>query len=660
MKHNEIEILKAQLQQVSGLDKVSLLQDLAVAAISEQPEVSLEFAKEALELGHQAGAEQEVVASIHEQIGQACLRLNRFEQALENFIEALVIWQELNEAERSGQNFMDIAGIYYDLGDFDQALDYYYDALTIWRETDDQASTSHALNNLGNVYWSIKDYRNALKYYTDALGIKEQTGDLASMISSLNNIGNVHMELNDSKMALEYFNEALQLKEELDDTAGQAVLLNNIGLIHYETGELDTALDYFQRAMEIVEREEDASHLAVVSINLGRLHLVQGNLDLSQTFLETGLENARTLHSKQLQRDCYELLSELYTERDDCRQAFDYYRQYTRLKDQIIDQERSRKIAELETIYEKEKKEREAKAYKAKSVELAQMNQRLTAAYKTIEEKSIQMELAFRKLEQSEAALQESNTAKDKFFSILAHDIKNPLSGLVLSSSLLMEYHSRMTPGDIKGSAERIHRAAKQLSTLIGNLLEWSRSQTGTLQYAPAVYDLKELVSDTVAVVTSMADSKKIQLINEVHTSMEVFVDDHMISTVLRNLISNAIKFTREGGHVKVSVDVDRDSEVVVTVSDDGVGMEPEVIQNKLFRLEVHHTTQGTAREKGTGLGLILCKEFIEKNGGQIWAESDPGVGSAFKFTLPYKPSGNGSKTTPASDLPGSSGTDHA
>jgi signal transduction histidine kinase len=165
------------------------------------------------------------------------------------------------------------------------------------------------------------------------------------------------------------------------------------------------------------------------------------------------------------------------------------------------------------------------------------------------------------------------------------------------------------------------------------NLLEWSRSQTGRIQMKPENIDLYKLVDDNVDFLQNQAGNKKIQLINKVASPTHVHADDNMLNTVIRNLISNAIKYTGEGGSITVS-SYEKDGMVKISVIDTGIGIKPENIE-KLFRIDVNYSTKGTADETGTGLGLILCKEFISRNKGEIWVESELGKGSTFKFTLP-------------------------
>ena len=236
-------------------------------------------------------------------------------------------------------------------------------------------------------------------------------------------------------------------------------------------------------------------------------------------------------------------------------------------------------------------------------------------------------------LKKSEAELREINAAKDKFFSIIAHDLKNPLNSIVGFSDLLAEQVLEKNYEGIEEFASIIQNSSKGVMDLLMNLLEWSRSQTGRLQYNPEFVDLNVLINQIVELSADAALQKSIILNRKLPRNAPVIADKAMISTVLRNLISNAIKFTNPGGEITVSVEQNQ-TESFVSVADNGVGIKKSMIGN-LFKIEESYSTAGTQNEKGSGLGLILCKEFIEKHNGKIEVESEPGKGSKFTFSIP-------------------------
>lgn len=235
-------------------------------------------------------------------------------------------------------------------------------------------------------------------------------------------------------------------------------------------------------------------------------------------------------------------------------------------------------------------------------------------------------------LRKSEHELRDANDSKDRFLSIIAHDLKSPLAALRSMLGLLNADLSDFTENDIKEIIGEMDNSAKNVFELLEDLLSWSRAQTGKILFNPDNIDISLIINNIITLMKPSAEKKNIQLYGDISQNIVCYADANMISTVLRNLVSNAIKFTYPGGEVAIQV-TQFDTFVEINVSDSGIGISEENIE-KLFKLDSHLTTLGTSQEKGTGLGLILCKEFVEANDGRIWIESLQGKGSNFKFTL--------------------------
>lgn len=236
-------------------------------------------------------------------------------------------------------------------------------------------------------------------------------------------------------------------------------------------------------------------------------------------------------------------------------------------------------------------------------------------------------------LQQSEQNLRELNSSKDRFFSIIAHDLKNPFNSIIGFSDLLVEQIKMKDYEGIGEMAEMILKSSTHALDLLSNLLEWSRSQTGGMRFEPVFVEMVGLIKENIEFLEQSAEQKQISIEKEMPALAPILCDRNMINTVIRNLLSNAIKFTPNSGKILISVK-SRPKELIILVEDNGVGIAAENL-NKLFRIDGNISTPGTNREKGTGLGLILCKEFIEKHDGKITVQSEPGIGSIFTFTLP-------------------------
>ncbi len=255
---------------------------------------------------------------------------------------------------------------------------------------------------------------------------------------------------------------------------------------------------------------------------------------------------------------------------------------------------------------------------KEKNIELAELNIGLE---KKVEERTTQ--------------LRELNATKDKFFSIIAHDLKNPFNALMGFSTLLLDDYDAFDDDERKDLIQTMSDASENAYKLLENLLEWSRSQTGSIKWHPDIIRLDEIADLTINLLKNQAMNKDINIQGVVPANTTAYADGNMITTVIRNLMSNALKYTPKGGEVKLYANQQKEY-VEITIEDNGVGIRKEDL-DKLFRIDVNFSTNGTNNEMGTGLGLILCREFVDKNNGKIWVESEEGKGSKFKFTLPLK-----------------------
>jgi len=236
-------------------------------------------------------------------------------------------------------------------------------------------------------------------------------------------------------------------------------------------------------------------------------------------------------------------------------------------------------------------------------------------------------------LKKSEEALQKLNATKDKFFSIIAHDLKSPFNSIMGFSELLVEQVKNKDYNGIEKFAGIILNSSQRAVDLLMNLMEWSRSQTGRMEFIPEYFELVDFMGEILFMFDDIAGQKSIIIKKNLPSKIPVFADKAMINTVIRNLVSNAIKFTNPGGEIIITA-TEKQNEILVSVKDNGVGI-PHSAVDKLFRIDENYTTSGTNKEQGTGLGLILCKEFIEKHGGKIWVESEEGKGSMFSFIIP-------------------------
>ncbi|MBI5326352.1 MAG: response regulator [Ignavibacteriae bacterium] len=266
--------------------------------------------------------------------------------------------------------------------------------------------------------------------------------------------------------------------------------------------------------------------------------------------------------------------------------------------------------------------------------EMSKLIEELRVSREMVEQNANELLLANERLYESEENLRILNASKDRFFSILAHDLRGPFQGLLGFSKILHNDFKNLKTEETQDIIEDLYHSAEQIYKLLDHLLLWSRIQRGVLEYKPENCNIRNIVSVNIDLLRSLAGRKNIELLSEINEEFEFISDPNMINTVLRNLISNAIKFTGGGGKIRISANKTKDGYLLVSVKDNGIGILEEDLQ-KLFKIDTYFTSPGTSGEKGTGLGLVLCKDLIEKCKGKIHVESQVDKGSTFSFLIP-------------------------
>ncbi len=267
------------------------------------------------------------------------------------------------------------------------------------------------------------------------------------------------------------------------------------------------------------------------------------------------------------------------------------------------------------------------------NVTMHQLNQELGNLQRELLKGKQVLENTLNMLNNANTDLKKLNATKDKFFSIMSHDLRSPFSSIIGYSEILLDEVQNQNYSAIGEYATVIQTSSWKAMNLLTNLIEWSRSQSGRMLFSPTYFEIVAIINEVTELLNGSAQKKSITILSEVSPGVTVFADKAMISTILRNLVSNSIKYTNQGGLIIISA-AQKQNELMVTIHDNGVGIKKETIE-KLFRIEECRSTNGTHNEVGTGLGLLLCKEFVEKHSGKIWVESLLNKGSEFHFTIP-------------------------
>lgn len=584
------------------------------------------------------------------------LHLNRvhdYEKAMDFFVRALGIEDSLDLESQRALTFVAISRVFEVVGDYYKSAQFLNHALKLNDDHREINSRAAILIALGKVNASMGKLDEALGNYEEVLRYRQDI-DRKVEAEALSHLAQVFSLQGNYRRALDHHKKALTITRALNDRRAEALSLNHIGIVYGLMRNEEKSLANHKVALEIRLELKDKPGIAESYNHIGwwyYKHLEPKKaIDIARRALENGLESQA---QEQIFKS-YELLSQSYKDLHDYKNGLQFKELSLAIHEFMQNEKHERQLLETQNRYVLEKKENEIEKLDAvrleREKEIADQKEfrnllfllvglvlviALLVLYLYLVKRRSNrvLEVAKNEVEYQNIKLQELNHTKDKFFSIISHDLKGPLNSLTSFSHLLIVHTDSMSREEIQLLARDLDKSLKNLYSLLENLLEWSRSQTGNIDFTGEVFDLSELLESNKSLLESQARNKNISIILKKPPACHVKLHKPSISTVLRNLISNAIKFTPEGGIVMVSLQIS-DGRIDVGVSDNGVGMSPEIIA-KLFRIDTKHSTKGTANEKGTGLGLILCREFVEKNGGVLSVKSDPGKGSVFTFSFP-------------------------
>ena len=588
---------------------------------------------------------------------------NNYEKAIENYLKSIEEFQSIDDTLQMAETYINLGRIYRNISSYDKALKYYLKAIRFLKQGDDELSLANAYNETGIIHLTMEDYDKALEYYEKALHLLEKLERTDQVAMVYNNIGIIYDDQGDNEQALEYYKKSLETDQDANDMNGMASSLNNIGLIYFEQKEYTEALDYLNRSLEYARELHDKHKIANTHNNIGEVLIETGDYPKAHQAISTGLELAKEVRAKQYKNESYELFSKLYEAQGDHKNALKYFKRHHNLKDTIYSQEKQNRISEIQIKYETERKEKEIELLKKDNqinkleikrhknfrnyatifailvlalaiLVFSRFNLKKKHA-KILERKNKQLSEANMKLRDSENNLRELNATKDKFFSIIAHDLKNPFHALFGFSEEMYKNIHHLNKNEIRDYGKAIFEASQNLYNLLQNLLKWSRAQLGSIQLKPQQLPLHPTTEEIISLLKINAEEKNIRIKNDIPPHMKAYVDQNVFDTVMRNLLSNAIKFTDSGGNVRITAKKEN-GQTYVSLKDTGRGI-PHTHLKNLFSVNNNLSTHGTSNEQGTGLGLILCKELIEKSNGEIWADSTPGEGSTFSFSLPVQ-----------------------
>lgn len=534
-------------------------------------------------------------------------------------------------------------GAYWkDFSDNYKSVQYLMKALKINENNKNKLGIARVYRDLGETYRAAQDFKKAHEVLFKAEKLLSEVPDTLLLASVYNRIAAVYFEeyTNESyKKSIEYAQKSIELSRKSDT---QGLIVNNyniLGAAYRDLEKYEIAVDYFKKALLIVESESDEYNIHLLYDNLAETYLRMGKYELAIDYAKRSISISREKGIAFTRGFAHDIMAHAYKSIGKYKEALHHLYRSMYIKDSLFYLKKNQTISEIEAKYEHEKSRKELEQQKQ-----IQQYQIIIFVVSLVFLFGLAVQFYFRHralrsknelISRQNSELEELNRTKDKFFSILAHDLKNPIGTYKNMAELLADNVDSFEEEERNELFELMKKSSRKLVELLENLLTWSRSQRGIIPYSPGEVDPRIIIEDTVNLLRLQAENKSINISMDIEEGLTVFADANMLTTILRNLISNAIKFTPNGGKIIVGL---RDAVVSneFFVSDTGMGMSPEII-GKLFRIDVNPSTLGTQKEKGTGLGLILCREFVEKHGGTIRVDSSKGAGSTFVFNIPKK-----------------------
>lgn len=595
--------------------------------------------------------------NFHLYLGSLYVRTGNLNKAISVYQEIKLYSAESKDEITLAQINTALGGAYFITGNLTEALNNYLQAVRIYEARGENASLVSVYNGLANIYSKQNNFVKALEYNLKAIAYYESSSDKFRSLMAYDQVGNMYLKQGNYPKARQYFNQSLSLYKELNNNAGIASTRMHLGDIYFKTKTFDKAIVEYQASLQITKT---LKMLPLQATALNATALVYEQQRLYDKAIEAAKGAAAIAENANLKielEQSYETLARLYKLTSNLEKATTFITLSREIKDSLYNDSTLKQLADLQLRYEGEKKQRQIeiqnKEQEVLESELLRERQVSNAIMATLlavilglivfvvlfsQNRRIAKNLAKQKQEledtnkaivKQKEELKQLNNVKDRFFSIISHDLRNNLTTMKLYFDLVG--NKDYVPDEESGEfTKQISASVENTIDLLENLLIWAQTQINGIEPQPLALNIHEITSNIIGLLGGNAHQKGISLSNKTQVIHTLMADPDMINLVIRNLISNAIKFTNKGGTITIESKVEN-NQLTISIIDTGVGISESALA-QLFTKNANASTLGTANEKGTGLGLVLCKEFVEKNGGTISVSSRQDVGSTFSL----------------------------
>jgi len=583
--------------------------------------------------------------------------------------ESLALAKQLHAEKLSSKIAYDLGGVYQRIGRNELALRNLLSVLRYQIAKQDSFHMIYTLNSLGTTYKNLQDFEKARDYYVQAEALDRRIGTGEVLSEIYNNLGVLYTDVaGNPNKARKYLLQSIECLPKKPTPGVKEAILLNLANVSILDGKWLEAMGTIRQVLTGLRGDLNPFAVAAAHVTLGQINYRLHRFDSSRTHLVQGLKIAESISALEWEMRAHHGLFLVDSTSGKLLSAIRHLQLYHMRKDSISNSQTEQKIAEAEILSALDQKEHENQLLNRKN-ELANkvIEQqrsfiilavlailsiavllifsirnyvRLRTINREMERKTVEiltqqkdMELLNQALENQKQSLEEVNKAKDKFFSILSHDLKSPFNSILGTLDLLSTNYYELDDSTKLSFIGSLLKSSQNAYNLVENLLTWSRSQRGLLSNNPCVLFLRNAVSQALEVVSHHAERKELMLVNEMGEEIQAWCDPKLLQSVFLNLLNNAIKFTPRGGTITLRTVVSS-AFIEITIEDTGIGIPTDKLLS-IFHLGSEMQRSGTEKETGTGLGLVICKEFVELMGGEISVHSVEGSGSRFAFTLP-------------------------
>lgn len=604
-----------------------------------------------------------LVGLVHQNMGHDTI-------SLENYFKSFDLAQEINDNYGMISTLNNLGNFYLHAGNYKKSADYFFKCLQVYEEINNTKGMVQMYNNIGTVYQNQGNYEKALEYHLQAFELIKEIPDYTVGLAYVyNNLGACYINTKEYDKSAEYLKKSISICKRLGLYEYLLANYNNLGIVYKEKGKYRIAINYLLEGLKLADKNKNENATSKYLLNIADVYLVEGQYQRALSYFQRALKYNVKLNDFFLLSENNYGIYEVYKKTGNYKKSLEHLEQYLTYRDSLDVITNAKLISETEAQYELDKKEQRIntlqKEYRIQELEIdrkktnnrillyglsalifiitlvtylfvqrIKTNKILKEQNRQINNQNEELNLINQKLIQSEQELSKSNQTKDKFLSIIGHDLKNPLLSFKNFIFGIKNNKDELSQEEFKNYTSQMEDSLESVLGLLNNLLQWAKAQKDQISYSEEIINVQEIIDDCVKSLKKQADEKSINIVNNIKPE-KIKTDKNMLDFIVRNILSNAIKFSHSDSTIEISEKQDKTYSLII--KDHGIGIPKEYLDH-LLNEDTFISSKGTNNESGTGLGLVLCKEFINKMNGSIEIKSEIEKGTSFILKLPILP----------------------